>query len=80
MARYRHRPIQVDAWRNDDIGEAPPPWINESTSRTAGGRRIINADAGDVFAELGDWIVRDDRGNLLIYTPQAFTDNYERVR
>jgi hypothetical protein len=80
MSKYRLKPIAVEAWRNDDIGEHAPEWVDRYTARMTGGIRVMQTpDGQQAAAELGDWIVMRD-GYVFPCRDEVFTTTYERVQ
>lgn len=78
--RFRLKPIEVEAWRNDDLGEKTPEWIERLTARMTGGIRIMQTpDGQQAVAELGDWVVMRD-GYVFPCRDDVFTATYERLQ
>lgn len=83
MAKYRKKPVVIEAWRC----EAPskmPPWLYEAMER--GDVRFIDGHVSSVEiktlegmmrADPGDWIIRGVKGELYPVKPDIFAATYE---
>lgn len=79
MARYREKPIEVEAVRYEG---GPPPegffgW-NEVTYEDGADVLTINTLEGTIQANIGDWAVRDSMGMLSVCEHAMFEAKYER--
>lgn len=78
MAKYRKKPVVVEAWRNDD--EMPrPEWVDEAVGgRTRpGGVLYVSTLEGLMRADLGDWLIRGVKGEVYPCKPDIFEATYE---
>ena len=87
MARFRKKPVEIEAWRfGPDPFEPYPPWLADAI---AGGTVFWQggADAhftvrtleGNMRADRGDWIIRGVAGELYPCKPDIFEKTYEPV-
>lgn len=87
MARYRKKPVVIEAHRWDpqekpklapdwlwDTLSRYPEWCNEQT-----GVLTIHTLEGDMQALPGDWIIRGVKGELCPCKPDIFAATYEPV-
>jgi len=72
---FTRRPLQVEAWQNDDAGPAMPAWLQRIGKRQAPGR-IVFPNQSIPAAELGDWIVLHPDGHIAIMAAGAFEFEY----
>lgn len=92
MARYRKKPVEVDAWPVTDVVAAMDddsvpfhdrfPEIAEESSGTwrwIGSQIIIPALEGDMTASRGDFIIRGVAGEFYPCKPDIFATTYEAV-
>lgn len=90
MARYRKKPVVIDAFRLG--GDNMPSWFldkrdtNEITTHNEDGRyrggpdyALINTLEGQMRAEYGDWIIRGVKGEIYPCKPDIFEATYERA-
>lgn len=91
--RYRNKPVMVEAfkWTGDVIQEEDPAWIIEAMKKEwgeVGSVRLQNQGTPEVqieiltsigvnFGRRGDFIVRNDKGNIYPCTPHEFEKTYE---
>lgn len=91
MAKYRKKPVTIEAHRIGDDGWPDSIWrgVNEGTiipyldtdpfGLTAGFVEI-NAQGGVVAkAEIGDWLILHGNGKYTVCKPGAFNATYEPV-
>jgi hypothetical protein len=91
MAKYRKKPIVIDAVRwdgdPDTMLEILPPdekgnkhWPDEFSffDMSGGGPMTITTSAGTMFCDEGDWIIKDVNGEFLPMTDEKFQATYER--
>ena len=87
MARYRKKPVVIEAHRWDP-NEAPtklPPWawdffsLRPELLHQATGRLAIPTMEGEMIANPGDWIIRGVKGELYPCKPDIFEATYEPV-
>ena len=85
MAKYRKKPVVIEAWRlpmsdgasrgfNDD------PNIIFKRENGAIVEAIISTLEGTMTAGNGDWIIRGVKGELYPCKPDIFAATYEEVR
>ena len=95
MAKYRKRPVVIEAIQND--GTWPPiiAWLRSFVDQTgmifqpgseppithnpADGSLRINTLEGTMRAEFGDWIIRGVKNELYPCKPDIFAATYEPV-
>lgn len=82
MARFRKRPVEIDAFRLPLEG-AMPGWLTDAmaagTIRSHRGGAKINTLEGLLTATPGDWIIRGVKGELYSCKPDVFALTYEAV-
>ena len=87
MAKYRKRPIIVDAeqWNPDSL-ETPKPhepdrlgviWCYSPMGQVCSG--IIETLEGDHEIQIGDWVVTGIKGEKYPVKPDIFEATYEKV-
>jgi hypothetical protein len=82
MGYFRKKPVVVEAWRN--IKDAKPPrWVADASqeSRDGNGARFVGSLQGAMCVEVGDWIIKDPKNELLVHPVQdaIFVETYEQV-
>jgi hypothetical protein len=82
MARFRKRPVEIDAFRLP-LEEPMPVWLSEAVASGAirphrGGAKIDTLE-GLLTATPGDWIIRGVKGELYSCKPDVFALTYEAV-
>ena len=89
MTRYRKRGTEVDAFRWLGV-HFPPVWFAEAVSldkaRIRGEsdlRQVLldppSGKGNPLVANVGDWIVRNGRGEVFPMTAEKFAETYEAV-
>jgi len=83
MARFRKRPVEIDAFRLP-LGAAMPDWLTEAVAARriwalADGGAQIQTLEGLLTATPGDWIIRGVKGELYSCKPDVFAMTYEAV-
>lgn len=81
MAKYKSRPVEVEAWRLED-GALMPEWIGKALLddqlwRTGRGGAVVVTPHGRTTASLGDWIVKDADGHLYPVKNSIFVQRWE---
>jgi hypothetical protein len=79
MARYRKKPVEIEAWCND--GSMMPDWVANACT----GGELIEGDGplfiptleGVMEARPGDWIIRGVKGELYPCKPDIFAATYD---
>ncbi|WP_293680551.1 hypothetical protein [uncultured Phenylobacterium sp.] len=82
MARFRKRPVEIDAFRLPLEGDMPD-WLSDAVASGKirpyrGGARIDTLE-GLLTATPGDWIIRGVKGELYSCKPDVFALTYEAV-
>lgn len=80
MARYRRRPVVIDAVQFtgdnfDEIASLGADW--ETYEAEFADFILIETVAGDLRADVGDWVVKDSSGELYPCKPDVFAETYE---
>jgi hypothetical protein len=83
MARYRKKPVVIDAWQMQP-GQAPEWLTAGSITQLIGDDGsvaviIVHTLEGDMRAEMGDWIIKGVKGELYPCKPDIFAATYEEV-
>ncbi len=89
MARYRKKPVEIEAAQFDGTKESANQilaWIgsNEENARRAHNAKpeaglVIVTLEGDMRAKPGDWIIRGVQGEFYPCKPDIFDATYEAV-
>jgi len=85
MAKYRKKPVIIDAWKFDgrlDYSKTLPKEIKDATSTirlTQDGKLRIKTLEGDMFAEQGDFIIKGVKGEFYPCKPDIFEQTYEPI-
>ena len=92
MARYRKKPVEIDAIQND--GEWPPimNWLDEISGggfpvpigipivrRNSDGTLSVDTLEGTMRCDVGDWLIRGIAGEFYPCKPDIFHASYEEV-
>ena len=82
MARFRKRPVEIEAFRLP-LGGDMPAWLSMAV---ASGRITVHGEGakietleGLLTAAPGDWIIRGVKGELYSCKPDVFALTYEAV-
>ena len=81
MAKFRKRPVVIDAWLNaPGISDMFPDWMKNGaiTCSDDGSLNIVTLE-GVMRADPGDWIIRGVKGELYPCKPDIFEATYEPV-
>ena len=82
MARFRKRPVEIDAFRLPLDGPLPD-WLEAAVAsgvvRPLGAGAQIDTLEGLLTATPGDWIIRGVKGELYSCKPDVFALTYEAV-
>jgi len=83
MAKYRKKPVVVDAWRVPARGEVPSDelidlvqengWIGDDEGI------LIQTLEGDMLALPNDWIIKGVAGEFYPCKPDIFEQTYEKA-
>lgn len=85
MAKYRKKPVIIDAWEFDgrlDFSKTLPKEIKDAVDTirlTQDGKLRIKTLEGDMFANSGDFIIKGVQGELYPCKPDIFEQTYELV-
>jgi hypothetical protein len=90
MAKYRKKPVVIDAWQYTLEAGTAPPWIghafrNDEIVRLGSNELHIMTledgkdKAAKHVASPGDWIVRGIKGEMYPVKPDIFEATYEAV-
>ena len=92
MAKYKRRPIEVEAFhiesRYSEPGADWPEWLHKAWNTEAfqpgrfwncDGHMWLSAPEGDLEVLLNDWIVLEESGDLCLYSPDAFAKWFTTV-
>ena len=81
MARYRKKPVEVDAvqWTGTNVREVQA-FASGDKIQYGDGLLVISTLEGDARASPGDWIIRGIRGEYYPCKPDIFTATYEPVQ
>lgn len=87
MAKYRKKPVVIDAFRippNDDqTRELPPHWLLDAIANGAVWQRgdswcIKTSGVNTQLASVGDWVIKGVENELYACTDSVFQATYER--
>lgn len=80
MAKFRKRPVVVDAFRFGQV-LGRPMWLTEAIANNDvivyPDHAMIRTLEGNMRAELGDWIIQGVKGELYPCKPDIFEATYE---
>jgi hypothetical protein len=85
MARYRKRPVEIDAvrWTGENMGEIAAMFSSDlkaiSPLGRSGEQLVIRTLEGAMTAQRGDWIIRGVKGEAYPCKPDIFEATYEEV-
>ena len=82
MAKYRKRPIVIDAFRLGQKGQPTPAprWFHTPRpSQITDEGIFITTLEGDMLARWGDWVIRGVAGEVYPCKDAIFTATYEAV-
>lgn len=80
MAKYRKKPVVVDAFRLGS--EAAPIWFQEAMDDTItlrGDTFYVQTLEGVMQAHIGDWVIRGVENELYPIAHRIFCKTYEHV-
>lgn len=81
MAKYRKKPVVIEAWQWDGFSTAPerPAWLRGSKVMADHNEQIliIRTLEGDMTAIKGDWIIQGVKGELYPCKPDIFAATYD---
>ena len=85
MAKYRKKPVVIDAWEFDgwlDFSKTLPAEVKDIKTGirlTQEGKLRIPTLEGDMFANIGDFIIKGIRGEFYPCKPDIFHATYDLV-
>lgn len=83
MARFRKRPVVVEAfrWVSQRDPNQDPSWFKDAlaaeTAHVTAGELFINTLEGQMTADEGDWIIRGVKGELYPCKDDIFQETYD---
>ena len=84
MAKYRKKPVVIDAWQltKENIEAGIPDWIDTDQVSIFGEASAfveIHTLEGTLHASYGDYIIKGVQGELYPCKPDIFEQTYEEV-
>ena len=88
MAKFRKKPVEIEAYQfsEDDARPEPPSWyvaaIDNGVIRYFPGEppaMVVQTLEGNMAVTLGDWIIRGVAGELYPCKPHIFAATYDPV-
>ena len=83
MARYRKKPVAVDAWLFDGSWSSAQPIVKQcagaSWSDHGKGEIAIDTLEGTMRAMPGDYVIRGTKGEFYPCKPDIFAETYEHL-
>jgi hypothetical protein len=81
MARYRKKPVVVDAWQfTPEACATVPRWVKGAWDKIGGvDFLLIETLEGTMRAAVGDYIIRGVKGELYPCKPDIFEATYEEA-
>ena len=84
MARYRTKPIEIEAWQvgsDEPMPDMLRGCVNVGKSVIPRGNcsYLIRTLEGDMIANAGDYIIQGVKGGLYLCKPDIFEQTYELV-
>ncbi len=84
MAKYRKKPVIIEAEKFDGWPADNSQWVRDAISRTTEPREngsvtaaFIQTLEGEMRADKGDWIIRGVKGECYPCKPDIFEATYE---
>lgn len=82
MAKYRKKPVVIEAWKFISGLDIPPSWFTDDENNSIGmdsfGPFIsIKTLEGTMLGRSGDWIIRGVQGEIYPCKPNIFAETYE---
>jgi hypothetical protein len=80
--KYRKKPVEIEAvqWTgNSESHEALREWANGNVSLVTEGRLLCHTLEGQIYASVGDWIIKGVQGEFYPCKPAIFESTYEPV-
>ncbi len=85
MAKYRKKPVVIEAWEFDgrlDFSKTLPKEIKDDIDNfrlTQDNKLKVKTLEGDMFANIGDMIIKGIQGEFYPCKPDIFEKTYELV-
>lgn len=83
MAKFRKKPVVIDAWLFDGSWRSASPIIQRHNSMSwtdsDGGKILIETLEGTMFASPGDWIIKGVAGEFYPIKNDIFLETYEAI-
>ncbi|KKN69820.1 hypothetical protein LCGC14_0437660 [marine sediment metagenome] len=85
MAKYKKKPVVIEAWEFDgrlDFSKTLPKEIKDDIDNfrlTQDGKLKVKTLEGDMFANIGDMIIKGIQGEFYPCKPDIFEKTYELV-
>ncbi|MBZ5995371.1 hypothetical protein KII97_02465 [Leuconostoc gelidum subsp. gasicomitatum] len=90
MAKYRKKPVVVEAWQaydDFDLDDKLPVWVNNAfIDRIIGEtyqsiyKYYVNTLEGNMYFKNGDYLIKGVRGELYAVKADIFEETYEEVK
>lgn len=77
VLRFRKKPVEVEAWRNDADDNTMPEWAKAAVLIRNDGSFLVNTIEGGLVARPGDWLIRGVQGEVYPCKPDIFEATYE---
>lgn len=77
MARYRRKPVEVDAWQVGS-NEPMPVWLGLLSETLGNGDLLYHSNLGSRRIKAGHYAVHDGE-SVTFFTAEGFADHYEVV-
>lgn len=83
MPKYRKKPVVIEAFKLEKLGQEYPAWLTEA--RKSGSITmvptgfVISTLEGEMTAQLGDYIIQGVKGEIYPCKPDIFEATYEEV-
>jgi len=78
MARFRKKPVVIEAWQNV-VGADIPLWFTCNGGCEPGATIKIATLEGIMDASPNDWIIKGVKGEIYPCKPEIFAATYDRV-
>ena len=85
MAKYKKKPVIIDAWEFDgslDFSKTLPKEIKDDTEKfrlSQDSKLLIQTLEGEMEANVGDMIIKGIQGEFYPCKPDIFKETYEEV-
>ncbi len=81
--RYMTKPVFVDAVRWHRLGDHPKvirfAEFQEDADPEKADQPVLETPLGLVAVSPGDWVVKDDKGNIYVIQDSDFVEQFEKV-